>query len=194
MLLPTHFRKKPVKLSQNPDCVPMEIQFFGAVGQTQEAFALDCVEINDTAYNMTEHVMSGYDCEIKLLDSNKEITSVQNFKIDQLKVAEDSISPHTIVSIPSTITNLAKFEGLTLIRVTDSSIQLQKISGVSITLKRNAAETDWTFSNATIQGLEATVSKEDKQITDALFGNTQIPSYYYRSCLLSPKFFPIINK
>ena len=31
-------------------------------------------------------------------------------------------------------------------------------------------------------------------MTDALFGNTQIPSYYYRSCLLSPKFFPIINK
>jgi hypothetical protein len=52
------------------------------------------------------------------------MAAIKNFKIDQLKVAEDSISPHTIVSIPSTITNLAKFEGLTLIRVTDSSIQL----------------------------------------------------------------------
>lgn len=83
---------------------------------------MDCVEINDTAYNMSKQVMSGYDCEIKLLDSDKEIAAIKNFKIDQLKVAEDSISPHTIVSIPNTITNLAKFEGLTLIRVTDSSI------------------------------------------------------------------------
>ena len=140
----------------------MEIQFFGAVGQTQETFALDCVEINDTAYNMTENVSSGYDCEIKLLDSQKEIASVKNFRIDQLKIAEDSISPHTIVSLPNEIKSLAKFEGLSLIRVTDSSIQLQKISGISIKLRKSGPETDWTFSNASIQGLEATVQKEDK--------------------------------
>ena len=82
MLLPTHFRKKPVKLSQNPDYVPMEIQFFGAVGSTQDTYALDCVEINDTAYNMSEQLHSDYDCEIRLLDSNKQIASVSNFKID----------------------------------------------------------------------------------------------------------------
>lgn len=45
--MPTAFRKKPVKLSQNPDFVPMEIQFFGAVGQAQRQNALECVEIND---------------------------------------------------------------------------------------------------------------------------------------------------
>ena len=27
-----------------------------------------------------------------------------------------------------------------------------------------------------------------------MFGNTEIPTSYYRSCLLSPKFFSVINK
>jgi hypothetical protein len=45
--MPTAFRKKPVKLSQNPDFVPMEICFFGAVGESNNVNVLDCVEIND---------------------------------------------------------------------------------------------------------------------------------------------------
>jgi hypothetical protein len=100
----------------------MEIQFFGAVGSTQDTYALDCVEINDSIYNMTEQLQSEYDCEIRFLDSNKQIASISNFKIDQLKITEQSLSPQTILNLPDTITSLAKFEGLTLIRVTDSSI------------------------------------------------------------------------
>ena len=30
--------------------------------------------------------------------------------------------------------------------------------------------------------------------SDNLFGNLDIPTSYYRSCLLSPKFFSVINK
>ena len=56
----------------------------------------------------------------------------------------------------------------------------------------------WIFANATIQGQEATVAKGsaevDQAISDHLFGNTEIPTSYYRSCLLSPKFFSVINK
>ena len=102
---------------------------------------------------MTEQLQSEYDCEIRFLDSNKQIASISNFKIDQLKITEQSISPQTILNLPDTITSLAKFEGLTLIRVTDSSIQLQKISGVSVLLRRSNPEAEapmWTFSNATI--------------------------------------------
>ena len=56
----------------------------------------------------------------------------------------------------------------------------------------------WIFSNATIQGQEATVAKGlqdmNEVVNDHLFGNTDIPTSYYRSCLLSPKFFSVINK
>ena len=30
--------------------------------------------------------------------------------------------------------------------------------------------------------------------SESLFGQEEIPSCYYRSCLLTPKFFPVINK
>lgn len=52
--MPTAFRKKPVRLSQNPDYVPMEIQFFGAIGTSQRSNVLDCVELNDQAQNMQQ--------------------------------------------------------------------------------------------------------------------------------------------
>lgn len=44
MLKPTQFRQKPNKLSQNPDLVPMEIQFFGVIGRTTKlSQPLECV-------------------------------------------------------------------------------------------------------------------------------------------------------
>lgn len=57
----------------------------------------------------------------------------------------------------------------------------------------------WVFSNATIQGQEATVAKgpsakAGEETSDNLFGNTEVPTSYYRSCLLSPRFFTVINK
>lgn len=129
---------------------------------------------------------------------------VRNFKIDQLRIMEHSISPATILSLPHAIASSIKFEGLSLVRVTDSSLQLQKISGVSITLRTNRPEPEksmWIFSNATIQGQEATVSSSSPSSSDSdqegnyhLFGDTQIPTSYYRSCLLSPKFFNVINR
>lgn len=52
------------------------------------------------------------------------------------------------------------------------------------------------FQNASIQGLEAMVTKAPGQddVSDLLFDNFEIPTSYYRSCLLSPHFFNVINK
>jgi len=75
---------------------------------------------------------------------------------------EHSIAPTTILSLPEAVYTSLKFEGLSLIRITDSNLQLQKVSGVSIVLRSNkpgGAKPTWVFSNATIQGQEATVSK-----------------------------------
>lgn len=73
---------------------------------------------------------------------------------------DHSISPQTILSFPLPVVASTKFEGLSLIRVTDSNLQLQKVSGVSIVVRSTSTEQPmWTFSNATIQGLEATVAK-----------------------------------
>lgn len=120
--MPTAFRKKPVKLSQNPDFVPMEIRFFGASGSSQEANALNCVEINDQAFNMEADIPAEYDCEVNVLGSGETIAVVKNFKIDQVRLMEHSIAPQTILGLPEQLATSVKYEGLSLIRVTDSNL------------------------------------------------------------------------
>jgi len=151
MLKPTGFRRKPHKISQNPSYIPMEIQFFGAIGTTQEDNALDCVVVNDTLNNIHQDIFSGFDCEIKLLDSETQISVVKNFKIDQLRLFEQSISPATIIGEKETIAKSFKVSGLSLIRIADSTLQLEKIGGVSITLKSGSGDdttASWTLSSA----------------------------------------------
>lgn len=182
----------------------MEIQFFGATGHAQRTNVLDCVEINDQAQNLTQEIQAEYDCEVRILGRDETLSVVKNFKIDQLRVMDYSISPQTILSFPESISNAIKFEGLSLIRITDSNLQLQKVSGVSIMIRSTGSEKPlWSFNNATVQGLEATVSKsgtisaeatESPIDNDHLFGNTEIPTNFYRSCLLSPRFFNVINR
>ena len=61
---------------------------------------------------------------------------------------EHSISPETILSLPENISSSIKYEGLSLIRVTDSTLQLQKIAGVSILLRSKRNDPDksmWVF-------------------------------------------------
>lgn len=81
----------------------MEIQFFGAVGSSQKLNVLECLEVNDSAQNMLQEVPAEYDCEVKLLGKDETISCVQNFKIDQLRVMENSLSPETILSLPEAV-------------------------------------------------------------------------------------------
>lgn len=68
MLLPTGFRKFPDKLCQNPNFVPMEIQFFGAIGQTiSDSNPLECMEIIDRQMNMQQEIGAEFSCEVRLL-------------------------------------------------------------------------------------------------------------------------------
>jgi hypothetical protein len=48
------------------------------------------------------------------------------------------------------------------------------------------------MQHASIQGIEAKVSGESSSVS--LFDCPELPSQYYRSCLLSPNFFDVVNK
>jgi len=97
MLKPTGFRQKPNKLSQNPDNVPMEIQFFGVLGSTMKlGQPLECVQVKDPSQNILTPIFSDYTCEVSLLDTHERVACVQNFKIDQLKVMNMTLSPQTL--------------------------------------------------------------------------------------------------
>jgi hypothetical protein len=175
MLLPTGFRKKPDKLGQRPDMVPMEIQFFGVKGVSQECNQLDCVEIDDSCTNLD--IQSEFDCEIRALDTNVLLKEVKNFKIDQLKVKDFSISPMTIASLPQNLAENVQFEGVSMVKISESSLQLKKISGVRIILIPSSNSTgdveniSWSFSHSTIEGLQSTVKKGSSEDTETLFGN-----------------------
>jgi hypothetical protein len=62
----------------------MEIQFFGVSGtvQSNEDEILETVQVNDTAQNLGYAIASGFDVEVRLLDTNQELTLLQNIHID----------------------------------------------------------------------------------------------------------------
>lgn len=84
-----------------------------------------------------DQLNSEYDCEIKVLGSNQEIALVRNFKIDQLRIYEQSIGVQTLLANHKQIASNCSVEGTSLIRITDSNLQMQIISGVSVTVRRS---------------------------------------------------------
>lgn len=130
LLKPTGFRKEPVTIMQNIESTPMELQFFGAIGSTSQSNGLNCVIVNDPALNTSTSIHSALDCQVKLIGDGTSSTIVKNFKIDQLKVFEESLHPETLVKSADLVSKFCKVTGLSLIRITDSSLQLSKIKEV----------------------------------------------------------------
>jgi hypothetical protein len=97
----------------------------------------------------------------------------------------------TLLTNQKQIASNCLVEGVSLIRITDSNLQMQIISGVTVTV-RHSGHTIWTMQHASIQGIEAKVSGESSSVS--LFDCPELPSQYYRSCLLSPNFFDVVNK
>lgn len=116
---------------------------------------------------------------------------MKNFKIDQLRIYEQSIGVQSLLTNHKQIASNCSVEGVSLIRITDSNLQMQIISGVSVTV-RHSGRTIWTMQHASIQGIEAKVSGDNSSV--CLFDCAELPSQYYRSCLLSPNFFNVVNK
>ena len=109
--------------------------------------------MNDQSQNIQKKIPAEYDLEVRVLGTDNTISNVSNFKIDQLRVLENSISPETILSLPESVQSSLKFEGLSLIRITDSNLQLQKIKGVSIVLRSNRPSDEkstWIFQDASV--------------------------------------------
>ena len=68
-------------------------------------------------------------------------------------------------------------------------MQLKKIKGVVFTLKQLEGEALWSFQSASIQAINSQGLSTGQ---DILFG-CKVPTQYYRTCLMSPEFFPVIN-
>jgi hypothetical protein len=80
-----------------------------------------------------------------------------------------------------------------MVNLADANLQLKKIEGVVVTLKPTSNDLKWDFSSASIQAINSQGSSSNKDSTDILFENKEIPTQFYRTCLMSPKFFSVIN-
>lgn len=79
MLKPTGLRVKPTKYEQPMDITPIEMEFFGAIGETSDENSLDAVKVSDAAQNdQAISVSSGFDVEVSLLGSKEVIATLKN--------------------------------------------------------------------------------------------------------------------
>ncbi len=51
----------------------------------------------------------------------------------------------------------------------------------------------WALRGVSIQGIVAGTESSQAAFTTGLFGKPEIPLSYMRSCLLSPKFYNVVN-
>lgn len=85
--------------------------------------------------------------------------------------------------------------GKTQLKITDSHLQLQRIKGISLSLKPQV-EGMWDLRGISIEGISVQVEDQmnANKVESALFGKPEIVTSYMRSCLLSPKFYSVVNK
>jgi len=83
----------------------------------------------------SRNIFTDYSVEIKILNSDDTIQVIDNLKIHQLKLFEKTLNPATIINYKKVISQ-TKLLGLSLYKLTDSRLQLQKIKGVSVSFKQ----------------------------------------------------------
>jgi hypothetical protein len=87
-----------------------------------------------------------------------------------------------------------KVEGQSLIRVTNSRLSLKSIDSVIITVKPRSEDTEWELLYTTVECIKAKAANQTNATMEPLFGNAEIAESNYRSCLLDPVYFSVINK
>jgi hypothetical protein len=115
-------------------------------------------------------------------------------KIDQLFVCDKSVSADTLLQNQSAISSNIKLEGQSMIRVTDSRLSLQSIEHITVTLKSKATDRKWDVLYTSVECIQAKVSSQTSSADEPLFENTEISACHYRSCLLDPLYFNVVNK
>eukprot|EP00347_Sterkiella_histriomuscorum_P017580 403348792 len=197
MLKPTGFRKKPTQFSQNINNVPMELEFFGVSGNSSEDanINLGSSSNNIIAAQGPQQIFSNYELDLRVLESKQQLKLLSNIEVQSIMGFDLQISGQTLAKMSINDLKKLKLVAKTSLKLTDSHLQLQHISGLSLNLKDILPDGNMLqLRGVSIQGI---VAEEDSQLSDQqrpIFNQGNIPVSYMRSCLLSPKYFNIINK
>lgn len=124
-LKPTGFRKKPTAFTQKISVAPLEIEFFGVQGSSQDITDLHSGG-HDEATQNGGTIDTQYSLELRLLgDNDKLLKSIKSVPIHSLIGFEQAISPKTLCSTQKPIdTKSSTLTGKTFLKITDSHLQL----------------------------------------------------------------------
>jgi hypothetical protein len=109
-----------------------------------------------------------------------------------------AINPRVLQASALNFKKLA-LTGTSFLSITDSHLQLQEVKGLEITVTPGndpfSTDLTWDLRGLSVEGIAArTSTNQSEEGWDALFKMQRIPLSYMRSCLLSPKFYNVVNK
>lgn len=175
MLKPTGFRTKPHHFRQSVNDLPMELEFFGAVGTSRprDPDSEYCGQ-GDTRVSAGAGVplmKSGHSLVIHDLTSGEELLTLENAELNYLSL--------TGLPLDSALEAEATPFGQAAIRVSDLRVSLRTLDKLSVRITRADSEQTWRLQSASIVGV----------VTQA----GQLPALD-RSLLISPEHFDAVNK
>lgn len=176
MLKPTGFRSKPHHFRQSVNDLPMELEYFGALGSSRprDAAADYCSQGDPHSLSGSgkEPLSSGHTVVISDLDSGEELLRLGSVQLSHLRLADLPLDG----ALGSDVTPI----GQALMRVSDPSVSLRTLGGLSVRIiQEDAAAKTWRLRGASLVGV----------VTQA----GQLPSLD-RSYLMSPEHFHVINR
>jgi hypothetical protein len=178
MLKPTGFRSKPHHFRQSVNDLPMELEFFGALGSSQpfDASSDFCgpSDPGSTARQGEKPMMSGHTIVIHDLETDEELLRLGSVQIANLRICNMPLD-----SLRALRAGGVRQIGQAVLRVSDPRVSLRTLGGLSVRVLRDDSEGVWQLRGASIVGV----------ITQA----GQLPALD-RSYLISPKYFSVINR
>lgn len=178
MLKPTGFRSKPHHFRQSVNDLPMELEFFGALGSSRPTDpAADFCSQNDPSSTLRAEggpLLSGHSVVIQDLDTGEELLTLDAVQLSHLRLGQLPLaSKHALSS------GAVEPVGQAVIRVSDSRLSLRTLRGLSVRIQRSTQVGSWRLRGASLVGV----------ITQA----GQLPALD-RSYLISPEHFPVVNE
>jgi hypothetical protein len=178
MLKPTGFRSKPHHFRQSVNDLPMELEFFGVLGTSQpnDLSSDFCGAAGLVASPRQDPLStpSGHTIAISDLETGEELMRLEGLPISLVRICSMPLASQRALQ-----TSRASHIGQTVLRLSDQSISLRSLRGLSVRVSSASPSGAWELRGVSIVGV----------VTQA----GQVPPLY-RSYLISPAYFGTINR
>jgi hypothetical protein len=110
----------------------MEIEFFAVSGSAVDDNKVESLSVKKMEQNLDiEGIASGYSLVVSLMGTNEQVYQSDNAALTQFMVSDTTLSKETLLASDGKAT----LTGTTLLNIADSSLQLKKIRGITVSIK-----------------------------------------------------------